>query len=62
MANRYGPDTEYFSKKLKLVLEGINNYTPDELARELARLALTADNIAATVEFVRYNDACNYGR
>jgi len=61
MRNSYGLDTDYFTKKLKLVLKGVDNCTPDEMARELARLSLTADNIAATVEFVRFNDACNYG-
>jgi hypothetical protein len=61
MTNRHGLDTDYFSKKLKLVLEGINSYTPDEMARELARLAITADARSAGVEFIRYNEQCNYG-
>lgn len=43
MENRYGVDTCYFEKKLKSVLRDIANYTPDELARELARLSKTAD-------------------
>lgn len=42
MTNQHNLDIHYFSGKLKLVLEGINNYTPEELARELTRLANTA--------------------
>ena len=43
MANQYGLDVSYFKGKLELVLRDIKNYTPDELARELARLSVTAD-------------------
>lgn len=43
MTNEYGLDYSYFSGKLKLIVRDIRNYTPDELARELARLSFTAD-------------------
>lgn len=61
MNNSHGLDADYFSKKLKLVLKGVNNYTPDEMARELVRLALVANGTEAQVEMVRYSDRCNYG-
>jgi len=48
--NTYGLDVPYFSKKLKLVLQGLNNYMPEELARELARLAKTSAEVAASGE------------
>jgi hypothetical protein len=47
MNNTNGLDANYFKGKFALVMAGINNYTPPELARELARLAKTADDIAA---------------
>jgi hypothetical protein len=43
MTNSYGLDVSYFEGKLKLVLRDIKNYTPDELARELARYSVAAD-------------------
>lgn len=52
MNNRYNLDTDYFSRKLKLVLEGIHNYTPEEMARELVRMAVTASEAASVEEFV----------
>lgn len=42
-ANRYGVDAPYFHGKLSLVLRDLADYMPDELARELGRLAKTAD-------------------
>ncbi|MGU5685240.1 hypothetical protein ACV1DN_13610 [Aeromonas allosaccharophila] len=42
MTNEYGLDVDYFRKRLKRVLRGIERYTPEELARELARTAATA--------------------
>lgn len=35
-------DVSYFKKKLELILQGIGNYTPDELSRELGRLSSAA--------------------
>lgn len=43
MKNSYGLDVSYFKGKLELVLRDIKNYTPDELARELARYSSAAD-------------------
>lgn len=41
--NEYGLDANYFAAKLKLILRDISRYTPAEMARELARMSLTAD-------------------
>lgn len=43
MKNEYGLDVSYFKSKLSLVVRDIQRYTPSELARELARLSVTAD-------------------
>ncbi len=43
MTNSYGLDVSYFEGKLNIVLRDIKNYTPDELARELARYSVAAD-------------------
>lgn len=43
MTNEYGLDVDYFKKKLKLVVRDADRYTPDEMARELARLSVAAD-------------------
>lgn len=43
MKNEYGLDVTYFAKKLSLVLRDVSRYTPQEMARELHRLAMTAD-------------------
>lgn len=53
MNNRYGLDEAYFSRKLKLILGDIDNYTPEELARELSRLAITANYGEAVNELQR---------
>ncbi len=39
-------DVRYFNEKLRLVLEGLPNYTRSELARELQRLSNTASPIS----------------
>ena len=36
--NRYGVDSDYFTKKLLLVIRDIENYTPAELTNELINL------------------------
>lgn len=41
--NQYGLDADYFRRKLERVLRDVNSYRPDEMARELARMARTAD-------------------
>ena len=43
MTNNYGLDVDYFHKWIRRVLREIDYYTPDELARELARMAVTAN-------------------
>lgn len=43
MKNRYGLDKYYVECKIKLILRDIDNYTPDEFAREVARLSIWAD-------------------
>lgn len=43
MNNRYGLDDQYFRKWMKRVLaSGLEHYTPQELARELARMSKAA--------------------
>jgi len=41
--NEYGLDVSYFESKLQLVLRDCSRYTPQEMARELHRLAMIAD-------------------
>lgn len=47
MTNRFGLDTDYFEEKLSITLRDIDNYTPEEMARALTRLGITADGEAA---------------
>jgi len=42
--NKYGLDCDYFEKKLKLIVRDACNYTPAEMARELARISISADS------------------
>ena len=41
MANRYGLDSHYISKNLKILLRDVESYPPDEMRRSLMRLAST---------------------
>ena len=43
MKNRYGVDASYFRKWFDRALTNLEDYKPDELARELARMSKTAD-------------------
>ncbi|MGB0662827.1 MAG: hypothetical protein ACPGMR_03455 [Pontibacterium sp.] len=43
MKNEYGLDVSYFEGKLNQIVRDVRNYTPDELARALARLSVAAD-------------------
>lgn len=43
MNNQFGLDADYFNQKLGLLLRDMRHYTPDELARQLARLSKAAD-------------------
>lgn len=50
--NAFGVDVGYFDEKLELILRDLNKFQPDELARVLVRLALTAkDDILNEKEF-----------
>ena len=42
--NRYGVDVDYFYKIIKRELTDLSSHTPDELARVLARMSVTADS------------------
>ena len=46
MKSEYGLDADYFKKKFEVMIRDIRHYTPQELAMELGRLALTADENA----------------
>lgn len=44
MNNRYGLDDQYFKLWMKRIINsGLEHYTPQELARELARMSKAAD-------------------
>ena len=45
--NEHNLDCAYFHKKLQAINRDLRYYRPDELARALTRLALTADRIVA---------------
>ena len=42
--NRYGLDVRYFRANLSIILRDINNYTPSEMSRALARLSRVAES------------------
>ncbi|WP_440216285.1 hypothetical protein [Chromobacterium piscinae] len=48
--SQYGVDVGYFDRKLASVIPAMDNYKPDDLAREFARMAITADANAARAE------------
>lgn len=50
-------DTNYFRQKLTLVLRDLSHYTPQEMARELVRLAKVADESEAVKEAAPAGDA-----
>lgn len=37
--NRYGLDTDYLCKRMERMIRDLDNYTPDEAARELSSMA-----------------------
>jgi len=51
--NKHGLDNHYFATKLHCVYRDLEKYTPKELARELVRLAYTADEDACVFETQR---------
>lgn len=53
MENEYGLDTSYFKSKMERILRDIDRYTPDEFAREMARMAAAADkSVLSEPEFL----------
>lgn len=44
MNNKYGLDASYFKKKLQGVLDDVENYTPEEMCRELTKYADVASS------------------
>ncbi|MBJ2286766.1 MULTISPECIES: hypothetical protein [Pseudomonas] len=56
--NRFGLDMDYFKRRLNRLIRDLADFPPDEAARELARMARTADHsVLAEVEFIQGN--CN---
>ena len=56
MNNRYDLDSTYFRKKLKMIIRDLSDYKPDELARELLRMSVTADiSVINEPEFNKYH-------
>lgn len=57
MANQYGLDNQYFEKWIERSFSnGLKNWKPDELARELCRMAKAADHkVMAEPEFALEN-------
>ncbi|GBO89242.1 hypothetical protein [Marinobacter salsuginis] len=52
MENRYGVDVDYFINKMASIMGDLENYTPKELARSLARLAnTTSSEVLQEAEF-----------
>lgn len=43
MKNEYGLDVSYFRRYFELMVRDVNNYTPSEMARSLARMSIVAD-------------------
>jgi hypothetical protein len=43
-------DTEYFRRKMELIIRDLSHYKPQEMARELVRLAKVADESETSKE------------
>lgn len=53
--NVHGLDVHYFRTKMERMLRGLGSYTPDEFARECARMSMTAEaTVLNEPEFDRY--------
>lgn len=53
--NAYGLDVHYFRTKMERMLRTLGSYTPDEFARECARMSVTAEaTVLNEPEFDRY--------
>ena len=44
MKNEYGLDVDYFRRYFELMVRDVAMYTPDEMARSLARMSVVADS------------------
>lgn len=56
--NRFGLDIEYFKRRLNRFIRDLADFPPDEAARELARIARTADaTVLNEAEFNQVNSA-----
>jgi len=42
-SNRYGLDVDYFTRKMMRMVRDMADFTPSEMARQLARMSKTAD-------------------
>lgn len=61
MKNEHGLDANYFARDLERVLRDINSYTPDDLARKLARLAMVADEAVTLATVAPEQESAGYG-
>lgn len=61
MNNSYGLDANYFARKLALILRDVNDFTPAEMARALAGLAMTADEGEALATVAAAQEPAGYG-
>jgi phage anti-repressor protein len=43
LKNKYGLDVDYFRRYFELMARDVAMYTPDEMARSLARMSVVAD-------------------
>lgn len=57
--NRHGLDHDYFERKIAILhRDGLANWTPEELARELARMSKTASaEVMHEPEFAKPDDS-----
>ena len=58
MTNRHGLDVSYFSRKLNQLLRDIDNYTPNEFARVMARMSTVADKTVVLESEFQTNEVC----
>lgn len=57
MKNEYGLNVDYFKRYFELMLRDADSYTPDEMARSLARMSVVADkSVIGEPEFKKEKD------
>jgi len=49
--NKYGLDDRYFKEQLTIIINGVENYAPDEMHRALNRLRQVAKRQMSEAEF-----------